>query len=1073
MREQGEDATQLTPGVGAGTRAPSSDRSRLRAALAPVQVAARRIARRPLRLVLVAVGVALATGSLVAVSSSSLVLRERTLRASLAAVAPAQRSFRVDQFAFTFADEQDHERAATRALGQLSVKRPVRAVEFHPLRFGRNLVELTAVEGLGRFARLASGRLPRGCTTTRCEVLEIGSVRLPRVLAASGLEIAPVGRASLATPSVLGDFTEPSNATLLVSSDVDGLAALLRRQSLYLHTDSWVVPIGTEDVHEWEVPGLQQREARAQSALENVDPAFRLTAPDDAFTSGTSEGRIGSRRMLLVGGELAVLLLGFALLAAVGLRRTVLAEWRRLEERGARRSQLWLFLIAETGAAALAGALVGVLLGIGVAIWAASRARVATGAVLAHGLLTPTTLLLVGATWIVATVVLVVSARAGEGPRMGPVRLGDVVAVAVLVAALVAASRGSESATMLSSDRGSIVLLLLFPGLVSLFAALAAQRLLGPTLRAAERGARRRRPSVRLALVALARAPARTAIAVAFLVVSIGLALLAAGYRATLERGVRDESAYQVPLDYVLSEGTQPVARLDTDAAAPLDYSVTQGELPVGPLDVATVARYDALDAGVKAYPVLRRFGDVPGSGTEFTSPVLLGLDPAILRSLHGWRSDFGRDPPSELARLLGSGGHVHLRGPSLPAGTTGFGLAARQKGADVDVTIAVEKPSGEVVDIPLVAAGTSGVAPEQRIPTRGRVVALELSLTQAAADAIAHAEGEGSTTGPRPVGSLELGPLVAYAGARRLGVVTDWKGWIGTSGARRIQTERTTIRYVLQQGQVALLRPREPTDGHPLPLVVSPDVARSAAPGGLVTIENGDQHIAGKIVAVAKRFPGTADGGGSFAIADESHLQTALDASSPGTGRPLEVWVSAAAKEVGAVDAALHRAPFSSLAIASRRELEHEVRASPLSRAIELALGAGALVALGLAVCGLWLTLMGDVNDERGELYDLEAQGVTPAELRGQLRLRIGILAGLGVVGGLVLGLVLSGEIVRLLQVTASGAVPIPPLRREQGWGSAAVALVLFALLGAGLVEATVRRAFREPAPSPSGEVE
>src|SRR5262249_31841791 len=161
-----------------------------------------------------------------------------------------------------------------------------------------------------------------------------------------GLRIVPVGRAALAVPAVLGDFSEPSVATLVVSSDVRGLSSLPALGSFF-RTASWVVPLRPDDVHEWDVPALLAREARAQARLANGDPDFRLTAPDDAFSTGRSQGTIGSRRMLLVGGELAVLLLGFALLAAVGLRRTVLAEWRRLEERGARSWQLWLFLVAE------------------------------------------------------------------------------------------------------------------------------------------------------------------------------------------------------------------------------------------------------------------------------------------------------------------------------------------------------------------------------------------------------------------------------------------------------------------------------------------------------------------------------------------------------------------------------------------------------------------------------------------------------------------------------------------------------------------------------------------------------
>jgi ABC-type antimicrobial peptide transport system permease subunit len=135
--------------------------------------------------------------------------------------------------------------------------------------------------------------------------------------------------------------------------------------------------------------------------------------------------------------------------------------------------------------------------------------------------------------------------------------------------------------------------------------------------------------------------------------------------------------------------------------------------------------------------------------------------------------------------------------------------------------------------------------------------------------------------------------------------------------------------------------------------------------------------------------------------------------------------------------------------------------------------LGIGALIALALAVGGLWLTTLGDVADERGDLFDLEAQGVTPGELRAQLRLRAAILTLLGLVGGLVLGLVLASEVVRLIQVSASGVPPVPPLVRQVGWGSVGVGFVFLALVAAALVEFTVRRAFREDSPSRSGELE
>src|SRR5207302_6891410 len=137
----------------------------------------------------------------------------------------------------------------------------------------------------------------------------------------------------------------------------------------------------------------------------------------------------------------------------------------------------------------------------------------------------------------------------------------------------------------------------------------------------------------------------------------------------------------------------------------------------------------------------------------------------------------------------------------------------------------------------------------------------------------------------------------------------------IGRSGAFRVSRARTAVGFALTEGQTAVFRPREPTDDHLLPVVVSPDVQRSAVPGGIVTLEFGTQHVRGRIAAVADRFPGTADGGGSFVIADESHLHTALDADEPGTEWAISVWLSMSPRSPDGAVTAMRRRPFASLA--------------------------------------------------------------------------------------------------------------------------------------------------------------
>ena len=78
-------------------------------------------------------------------------------------------------------------------------------------------------------------------------------------------------------------------------------------------------------------------------------------------------------------------------------------------------------------------------------------------------------------------------------------------------------------------------------------------------------------------------------------------------------------------------------------------------------------------------------------------------------------------------------------------------------------------------------------------------------------------------------------------------------------------------------------------------------------------------------------------------------------------------------------VDRALAAKPFHVLDVDSRRALEAEARRDPIAHGTLLALAVAAAVALVLALAGILLTVLGDLRDERGELFDLEAQGARP----------------------------------------------------------------------------------------------
>jgi hypothetical protein len=672
----------------------------------------------------------------------------------------------------------------------------------------------------------------------------------------------------------------------------------------------------------------------------------------------------------------------------------------------------------------LVGGLVGVAAGAALVVVVADRAGLPAGAVLGHSLGSPLGVSVVLLAWLGGTLAVLLAGRAQASARSGP-RLLDVAALGAAVAVGVGLARGGLNADTLATG-GDATLLLLLPGLVSFVAAVAAGRLIGPLMRAAERAARQGPSALRLALLALARAPSRTIATAAFLLVSVGLALFAASYRATLQRSARDEAAFAVPLDYVLSEGSQLVL----------------------PLDAAPLSRYRTIGT---PYPVLRRSATLAGSGTSQLNPVLLGVPANALAHLH-WRSDFSRLSPAELARRIGADGPARLR--AVPVTGPAVSLRVRIRGTPLRLTLAVADSGGRIRVVTLGERGAGASTLTARLPHGTReLVGLEVSLASAERFGYFHREAEVGASSA-PAGTLELGPL--RAGRR---ILTHWRGWVTRGGARFANGR---LSYAFSQGQTILLRLPQPTDGRPLRVVVSPEIASAAGPQGTITLDLQNERLPARIVGVATRFPDADQQDEGFVIADESRLATALDARLPGTGTPGELWLSGPPQ----AERALHRPPFSALDVTSRRAIERSLAGDPLARGLEITLGVAALAALALAAIGLWLALVSELRDERGELFDLVAQGVSPDTLRTQFRLRTAILVALGAVGGALLGLVLSRLVVTLVRVSAAAESARPPLRFGPAWVATAAGLGALVVAVALIVELTARRTFRGDSP-------
>jgi hypothetical protein len=1021
--------------------------------LFPLALAARRFRRRGGRTALVALGVAAAAGGLAAVLGGSLVAEDRNLERALARIPEGRRGLQVAHFGVPpqGSGYAALDRRVRRALAPLSRATPIRALQYRETRVGGRTVILAGLDGVGRWVQVRSGRLPRSCSPQRCEVIQLGGtgavrgqpgVRLVRVGRGTLRSALPFGRLDPGAQSAISgpqNYFAPDTPPPFVltegTASVSGLPALESRYRAYL----WTVPLERGSMHAWDVDEYERTVARIRSELESASLLFDVTAPVEELEAAAASGDTAASRLLLIGGEGAALLLVFALLAGAGARQETEAAWQRLTWYGARRWQLVVFTAAQTVLVVLAAGVVGWVAGTGATLALAQVAGTPAGAVAQHSVLAGAGLAAFGLLVAAATALLLLSLRAGS-LRIGTTRLSalDLVAAGALAAVALGLARGEVSTHSLTEERGTAVFVLLLPALTAFVIAWAWARLLPPALLALERAARSAPAAVRLGFLSLLRRPGRATIAVAFLVVSFGIALFAALYRSTLERGQADQAAYAFPADFLIRE----------------DLDISKLVLP---LEAAPLSRYQDLGRDLEVVAVVRQRGSVsrlarPGSLT------LLGVPVDSFPRLRGWRSDFSSLSLAEIARRLEEGGGAELRGAPIPAAARELLLPVSVRGDDFALGASILTRRGDFagVDLGQVRGGRAHVL-RARLPEEargGRLVALTLGLAPA----------DQESGGPAQ-GVLTLEPLRARLPGGRAALVSDYRGWRGVTGVGVLERAGgVRLRYFVTNQAVSRFRPRQPGEGRPLPVAVTPALAEAAGPGGELPVRLPGAQLVGRVVATLDRFPTVY---GDVVLADERRLFTWLNTESPGAAFPNEIWLAAPSPgEARRLAGELGRPPFDVLDVQSRAALEEELRGDPLSRGALAILAVAAAVALALALAGLLLSVLADLRDERGELFDLESEGFTTVELRRHVRLRAATVAFFGAAGGVVLGAVLAATVVDLVAVTAEARVPEPPLLLEVDWPALALGLLAFAALAAALVGAATRWAFRSPTP-------
>ena len=393
----------------------------------------------------------------------------------------------------------------------------------------------------------------------------------------------------------------------------------------------------------------------------------------------------------------------------------------------------------------------------------------------------------------------------------------------------------------------------------------------------------------------------------------------------------------------------------------------------------------------------------------------------------------------------LTPGRSVSLNGVRLPVAARELVMPLKMDGDPLRVVLSFRGRGDRFMDVDLRAVPSSNSSLRVRVPRAARG-GLVLGMTFAPTEPDVHNATPAS-------GTLELGQFRVRTadGIHRLAM--DIGQWIGVGGIRsRPSRNGVRLRYFVTNDVVSRFRPKQPTDQSPVPVIATAPIAELADPNGLLPLQVEGEPFVGRVVATARRFPTVS---GDFVLADREALSTALNADAPGSAVVDEIWLkSPSASDEERMKAVLSRSAFAGFETSFRGDLRAELDREPVARASILALLVSAVVGFVLALAGLALALTTDIRDERAELFDLEAQGATPALLRRHLRLRSFGVLGFGVLFGLGLGAILSTIVVDVVRVTAGGQVPEPPLLLSFDWPLLLGAIGLFVSRRDGCVD-------------------
>jgi FtsX-like permease family protein len=817
-----------------------------------------------------------------------------------------------------------------------------------------------------------------------------------------------------------------------------------------------------------------------------MDSSLRISTGLDDLARRLDVATVVNRSGMVLPAALLVVIAGYGLVLVARL----LAAHRRgehalLRARGASRRQLVRLTAAEallvTAPAAVLGGPLGARL-VGLADrQAGDRSLDIAGDLTPYGLLGPPLAWLVAALAAAGCAAALALPAAGRGrtwvaeqqERSRPGRFARIQRAGVDVALVGLAVLGwtqlrrYETAVATSGGGLGIDPLLVAAPVVGVLAATAiALRLLPAVTRWGVRLAARR--DTFPGLLGMWQADRRPhAGPVLLLVLAVATAVLAPAVAATWQRSQRDQAAQAVGADLRVTV-SNPIesSRASLLAAVP----GAAGGMPV---------HRSGMILPASGQSTLLAVDSAAAPGVALVRPDLAG--PELFAGLSEQRPVMaGLSLPAGAVRLVGAGRFVPPEPVSYEMEVPGFD-------PEETYTIREDLPEIRAADLSVYVADAAGVVSSVRPGERGdpgdRLRTFDVALP-AGATALLGLEVTVTTSGwtqlepppdPDPVAASWQWRDLRWVDAAGLETPVELPAGWGPSIAGDVAgvpepgwsaAERLVSLELRPDRDFPASVPLRVTPPIPrlstIPVVASRDVleATGTEVGRTLALDqagSGIQLPALRVAGAVAAVPGTGDGSGLMVDLPWLSLHQFVH------GRPppavTEWWVAT----TGCTStAAVEELPWSA-AVYDRRAEQRRLLDNPLGTGVRFSLWAAAAAAALLAAFGLVMDSRSTALRRRRELAVLYTLGTPPPGLARALVLEQAVLAGLGVLAGLVVGVAVAATMGTSLVLTPAGEVPVPePLLALSPAQFATPALGLFAValvLGA----LVARRARRE----------